>query len=157
MKLVVILFAVLLLIAVGGKFALDYSQGKTTIPFFASSSKVTINNKSYKVTIAKTDKEKEIGLSDKKSLPADEGLLFEFTDPSYYTFWMKNMKFPIDIIFIKDNKVVTVFHNVQTPKSPEENLTLYRPEEPANKVLEIMAGEAKKNNIKKGDTVTFSK
>lgn len=157
MKLVILLFAILLLIAVGGKFALDYTQGKTTIPWLVSSSKVTVNNKSYKVTIAQTEKEKEVGLSGKKSLPADEGLLFEFDSLNYYTFWMKDMKFAIDIIFIKDNKVVTVFHEVPAPKSPNESLPLYRPEEPANKVLELAAGEAKKSNIKKGDTITISK
>jgi uncharacterized membrane protein (UPF0127 family) len=68
---------------------------------------------------------------------------------------MKNMKFPIDIIFIRDNKIVTIHQNVPAPKSPADNLPLYQPSEPADAVLEITAGLSQKNGFTKGDTITF--
>jgi uncharacterized membrane protein (UPF0127 family) len=64
---------------------------------------------------------------------------------------MKNMKFPIDIIFIQNNKIVDVFQNV--PVSTNDNLPVYTTKTKANKVLEINASLAKKYNIKIGTEV----
>lgn len=153
LKIIVALFILLLVVIFGGKFALDYMAGKASIPFVGSSSKATINGHTFKLYLAKTDKEKAEGLSVRKSMPQDYGMLFTFETADYYTFWMKNMKFPIDILFIKGNKVVTVFSNVPAPKSSDESLLLYKPDEVADKVLELNAGVSNKYNIKKGDTV----
>lgn len=158
MKLIIGLFILLLVIAVGGKFVLDSYQGKgVSIPFVSTSSTANINNQTFKLYLTKEEKEKQIGLSGRNNMPQDYGMLFEFTNADYHAFWMRNMKFPIDIIFIRDNKIITVFHNVPPPKSEDENLVLYQPDEPSNKVLEINAGLAKKYNIKRGDTITISK
>ncbi len=120
---------------------------------FTKTASATINKQTFSILVAKTSKEKQIGLSEKKSLPQNEGMLFPFEKPEFYSFWMKNMKFPIDIIFINKNHIVTVYQNVQPPKSKDENLIIYKPEEPVNTVLEINAGLSKKYNIKKGDEV----
>ncbi len=115
------------------------------------SSKVVINNHTFHVTVAKTSEEQQRGLSGLNSLPSDQGMLFLFDKPDYYSFWMKNMKFPIDIIFIKDDKVVSIVENAK-PQS-DTNPPIYQPEAPINRVLEINAGLSKKYNIKKGDRV----
>lgn len=120
---------------------------------FTKTPTATINKKTFSLLVAKKEKELEIGLSEKKSLPQDEGMLFVFEKTAYYSFWMKNMQFPIDIIFIKDNRVVNVYQDVQPPKSKDENLPIFKPEEPADRVLEINAGLSKKYGIKKGDEV----
>lgn len=128
--------------------------------FFTSKSQeptqVTINNEKFHVEIAKTDKEKQIGLSNKEVLGANEGMLFLFDKPDYYSFWMKEMKFPIDIIFINGNKVTTIFSNALPPSGSEGNLTIYQPKEKSDKVLEVNAGLAKELNLKEGSSIDIN-
>lgn len=151
MKLIVGLFTVLIAIII----AVAISQGYLNP--FGKNATVTIGKQTFKTTIATSDKDKQIGLSNKTTLPQDGGMLFTFTKPDYYAFWMKEMKFPIDIIFIKDSKIVTIFPNVPVPASADENPPIYKPEEPADTVLEINAGLSQKNNFQKGDAVTIKK
>ncbi len=115
-----------------------------------------INNYSFKLYIAKTPKDQEIGLSKYKNLAKDMGMLFPFEKPDYYSFWMKQMKFPIDIIYIKDGKIVTIYESVKPPKSENESLLIYKPKEPSNMVLEINAGLSGKYNLKEGDKVNLN-
>ena len=154
MKTVFALFILLAIVVVGGKYGLNYLNNKT-LPF-GKTPTATINNQTFNVYIAKTPKEKETGLSNKESLPEKYGMFFQFDTPDYYTFWMKKMRFPLDIIFIKNNKVVTVYTNVPYPKSETDNLPVYTPDEPVNAVLELNAGISDKYNIKKGDGIKLS-
>ena len=80
-------------------------------------------------------------------------MLFPFEKADYYSFWMKNMKFPIDIIYINKNHIVTIHQNIKPPKTKEESLPIYKPEDPSDTVLEINAGLSEKYKFKKGDTV----
>ena len=153
MKLIVGLFTVLIAIII----AVAISQGYFNANPFAPKATVAIGKQTYKTTIATSDKDKQIGLSGKTTLSQDEGMLFSFEKPDYYAFWMKEMKFPIDIIFIKDSKIVTIFPSVPVPTSKDENPPVYKPEEPADAVLEINAGLSQKNNFKKGDVDTIKK
>jgi len=117
-------------------------------------SKVTIDNQTFSVALAKTTVEQQQGLSGKNSLPQDQGMLFVFKTPGKYAFWMKGMKFPLDIIFIKDTRIVTIFHNVPAPSDPKAtNLPVYVPTQPANYALEINAGKAKNYDFQNGDDV----
>jgi uncharacterized membrane protein (UPF0127 family) len=67
---------------------------------------------------------------------------------------MKNMKFPIDIIFINNDQIVTIQNEAQVIKG-QENPTIYSSTGPADKVLEIQAGLSKKYNFKAGDRVKY--
>jgi len=117
-------------------------------------SKVTIDNQTFSVELAKTTAQQQQGLSGRKSLPQDQGMLFVFTTPGLTPFWMKDMKFPLDMIFIKDDKIVTVFRNVPVPaNSKATNLPVYVPTKPANYVLELNAGQASKFDFQNGDDV----
>lgn len=118
------------------------------------STKVIVVDQTFRVMVAKTDKEKQIGLSNKKQIAKDQGMLFIFNNSDYYSFWMKNMEFPIDIIYINGNKVTTVVDSAKVPNT-NTNLTIYQPQDKSDKVLEINAGLANKYNIKKGSTVTI--
>lgn len=113
----------------------------------------TINGHSINLLLAKTQKDRALGLSDRDSISEDTGMLFIFSQPDYYSFWMRHMKFPLDIIYINNNKVVTVLENVKNPPYTTENPPIYRPTAPADKVLEVNAGVAKKDTIKVGDTI----
>ena len=120
--------------------------------------KVTIGDKDIFVDIAQTDQEKSRGLSEKKSLAENEGMLFIFQVKSTPSFWMKEMLIPIDIIWIADNKVLDIHKNIPAPKTetPISNLPLYTPQKPINFVLEVNAGFVDKNGIDIGDNVIFS-
>lgn len=122
---------------------------------FGNRATATIRNQTYSIDVVKTPKEQQIGLSEKSSISANYGMYFPFEKADYYAFWMKNMKLPIDIIFIRDNKIVTIHDSVPAPTSDSNNLPLYQPDEPADAVLEITAGLSKKYGFAKGDTITF--
>ena len=147
MKKFLALFTILLLIVTIVLTAQNHFKTRSKTPT------ATIHNHTFKLELAKTQKEKEIGLSAKKTLEKDFGMLFPFEKPSYYSFWMKSMKFPIDIIFINNDRIVTIYKNVSPPKNPSEGLQTFAPKEPADTVLEINAGLSEKYNFKEGDIV----
>jgi uncharacterized protein len=114
------------------------------------SSEATINGQTFKVEVAEDEKEKQIGLSEKEELSEDRGMVFLFDRPDRYSFWMKNMKFPIDIIYINGDRVTTIIHDARPGQDD-----IFQPDEPSDKVLEVKAGQSKKLNIQKGSKVTF--
>jgi hypothetical protein len=116
--------------------------------------KVTIDKQVFSSEVATTSAQQQQGLSDRKSLAQDHGMLFTFSTAQRYPFWMKDMEFPLDILFINNNKIVTIFQNIPVPQQGKTNLPVYVPSAPANQVLEINAGLAKKYDFQKGDTVT---
>lgn len=119
-------------------------------------SKVTINNHTFSVEIATSSAQQQQGLSGRNSLPQDQGMLFVFKKADRYAFWMKGMKFPLDIIFIRNNKIVTIQQNVPVAKDANDtNLPVYTPSAPSDNALEINAGLAKKYQFKNGDAVTI--
>lgn len=151
--------ATVLVILLGIFVFINISGGNLTSffkPLFTNTGKVTINQQTFNVSQAKTEKEKEIGLSGKDSIGDNQGMIFLFDKPDYYGFWMKNMKFSIDIIYVAKKKIVTIFSNVPYPKDPTQQLTIYTPTQPADTVIELKAGAVKKNNIHVGDTVNIS-
>lgn len=117
------------------------------------STKVLVNGQTVSVMVAKTDKEKQVGLSGRDKIGENQGMLFVFDKPNYYSFWMKEMKFPIDIIYINGNKITTIVENAKPPLSSNDNLAIYQPSEKSDKVLELNAGSADKLKIKKGTIV----
>lgn len=152
MKMVLFLFILLVIVVVGGKYAIDY-VGKNGLNL-GKQTTVTVNNKVFSVKVAKTEEDRQIGLSKTNSLASSSGMLFIFDTPGLYTFWMKDMKFPIDILFINGNKITDIFENVPIP-ADASNLQTYVPTEPADKVLELPAGTVSSAQIKKGDSVTI--
>lgn len=117
-----------------------------------------IDGKKFDLLLATTEDQKIKGLTIKDKIDINQGMLFIFQEKNYPPFWMKNMKFPIDIIFINDDKIVDIVENATPPKNPNDisSIPIYRPKEKANYVLEINAGLSKKYNFKIGDKVTFS-
>ena len=111
--------------------------------------KDTSNKHFFNVQLAKTEKEREIGLMGVKKLSLDSGMLFEYPEDSYPSIWMKNTLIPLDAIFINQQaRVVHIEHNMQ-PKSLESR----KSDKICKYVLEINGGSAKKMKIKEGDLI----
>jgi len=119
----------------------------------AASSMVTIGTHTYPVEIASTFEQKVHGLAGRDSLTTGHGMLFPFGSKSRLSFTMKGMRFPLDIIWIADGKIVDVSRNL----APDTGLVAmaYRPVEPADTVLELAAGTADRDGLKIGDTITI--
>ena len=128
--------------------------GLLIITFIMSkqATQVSINDKSFNVKIAKSEKDRQIGLSKTEQIAENQGMLFIFDKADFHSFWMKEMKFPIDIIYINGDKVTTVIENAK-PGITDADLEIYQPDEASDKVLEVNAGIAKKYNIKKGTLI----
>jgi hypothetical protein len=112
-----------------------------------------IDGQKFYVDVAKTDSQKEKGLSIYKNIEENQGMIFPFSKTDYYTFWMKDMKFPIDIIYIRNNAIVDIFKDAQPPKSPNDFLPTYTTKSQADTVLEINAGLSQKYKFKIGNRV----
>ena len=99
--------------------------------------------------------EREKGLMFRESLAEDRGMLFIFEEEGLYSFWMKNMRFPLDIIWLDLNKkIVEIKENVLPCSESCETLS---PENKARYVLEVNAGFTRRNKIKVGESVRFQR
>jgi uncharacterized membrane protein (UPF0127 family) len=116
---------------------------------------VTLNGLVLVADIAATDEQRTNGLSVKDRLDENEAMLFVFDYEALHTFWMKNMKFPIDIIWIDSDKtVVYIEHNVE-PCSSDIFCPVFRPDHDSLYVLETIGGFAERHDIVKGTIVEF--
>lgn len=115
---------------------------------------VKIGDAVFNVELATSTLEQARGLSFRDSLGADQGMLFIFSRPSVQRFWMKDMNFPIDIIWIGSGKVLGFAENA-APESKEQlwKMKIYKSPDLTDKVLEVNAGMVQKYNIKVGDAV----
>ena len=118
--------------------------------FSNSADYVHINNCKFKVEIADTSQERFLGLGKREKICQSCGMLFEFPEKGKYLFCMRDMKFPLDIIWISDHNAVSVIKDVPCNFKGEIN-----PHISADKVLELNAGTAEKCGIKKGDKISY--
>lgn len=105
-----------------------------------------------RVDIADTVGKRQQGLSGRENLPRDQGMLFTFDAPLKYSFWMKDMRFPLDFIWIREGRVVDITENVPYPIGNSPPATV-QPQEPATAVLEVNADFTERHSIKIGDAV----
>jgi uncharacterized membrane protein (UPF0127 family) len=141
-----ILICSLLLLAVSCVNQTNPAKNYYNTPVFVSGKKI-------QVEVADTDFKRVQGLSGRKKLKNDQGMLFVFETPGIYSFWMQDMKFDLDLIWVKDKKIIGITANVPHPLSSNINLPLYSPPEPIDAVLEVNAGWSKKNGINVGDKI----
>ena len=116
---------------------------------------VIINGLVLKVEIASTSQQQTLGLGKRESLAGDSGMLFTYPDYGTRRFWMKDMKFPIDILWIKDNTIIGIDANVPAPLEGQQSLPVYTSPQEVNYVLEVNAGWAEENKVQIGDKVTL--
>ena len=115
---------------------------------------VTVNGVPLVADLAITGDQRTKGLAVKDSLAENESMLFYFPKANEYAFWMKDMKFPIDIIWLDtDRKVIHIEHSLEPCYS--DACPLYKPEGKTQYVLETVAGFAQKYDVIEGTVVEF--
>lgn len=111
---------------------------------------VIINDQIIYLNIAQTTQEKTKGLSEQKALSDNQAMIFLFDKAGRYSFWMKDMLFNLDFVFIKGNQVVDTISNVPYPKKGETPLAVNSRAD-FDKVIEINEGSIEKLGLKIGD------
>ena len=106
------------------------------------------------VEVADTLKKRSLGLGKRTSLNKGWGMLFVFEKRKTHRFWMKDMQFPLDIIWLDNHRIVHVIHNAKPSNSRDETEVMTSPV-PVNFVLEIAAGRAAKLRLKTGQRMKF--
>jgi uncharacterized membrane protein (UPF0127 family) len=120
--------------------------------------KVTVNGFEVRADIALTGEQQGKGLDIKNNLTENQGMFFVFQQPDRYGFWMKGMKFPIDIIWLDRNGTVThIEHSLKPCPPANSNLVCptYFPEKDSLYVLETVPGFSMKHNVRLGTHVSF--
>lgn len=113
---------------------------------------IKIGDTEVRVEISDDLGEQVQGLSGRDSLCPDCGILFIYEKPQIQNFWMKDMKFPLDILFIRRGKVVETRENIPNPRESEDPVKIQSSEQ-ADMVLEVNAGLVQLREIKIGDTI----
>ena len=116
---------------------------------------IIIGNFKVFVDIALTDKQQQDGLSVKNFMKETEGMLFFLGEPTKASFWMKNMHFPIDIIWLDENLSIVHIENALPPCISPFYCPSYTPLKESLYVLETISGFSNKHNIKIGDKIDF--
>jgi hypothetical protein len=131
---------------------------------------IKIAGQNIKVELVISEKAQTKGLSEREKLEENTGMLFVFENPNKYSFWMKDMKFPIDIIWLapleggnrEEVKVVYIKKDARPESYPET----FEPEDVPTQfgiptsvgtkyVLEVLSGFSEKNNLKVGEKEIF--
>ncbi len=108
------------------------------------------------VDVVETPMLRARGLSGRPGLAPEEGMLFLFETARIQSFWMKDMRFPIDILWIRDGRIVGISPNVPVPRTPTE-LPQYPSPVPCDVVLEVRAGAAHRWGLLLGDAVRIER
>jgi len=128
----------------------------TALPACARGPSVELKGQRFSIEIADNDAAREHGLMDRESMPQDHGMLFVFQDDAPRAFWMKNCKFPQDMLFFDaDRRLVSVQHDV--PACTADPCPPYSSGAPARYVLELNAGQARKLGLAPGDEMQIQR
>jgi uncharacterized protein len=115
------------------------------------STRIIVGEQAVVVEVVDSDEKRIKGLSGKESLEPNQGMFFIFEKSDYYSIWMKDMNFSIDILWINENKEVV---HIEEDISPKTYPKLFTPRQKALYILEVTAGFVKKGGIQVGDQIT---
>lgn len=139
------------LVAGGILFAYLFNSGESAVDQFRL---IEVGSAQLEVEIADTPSKWVKGLSSREGLVENRGMLFVFPKAEKRQFWMKGMKFPIDILWIRSDVVVGFEENIPPPADGEDPAIVVSPEL-VDRVLEVSAGLIQKLDVEVGDEVTF--
>jgi uncharacterized protein len=106
------------------------------------------------VELADTPEKRARGLMFREHLANDRGMLFLFEEPGQWTFWMKNTKVPLDILWLgPDKRIADIAENV--PGCVQEPCLQYQPSTAALYALEVPAGSVKRHKLSRGKQLIF--
>ena len=120
---------------------------------------VSVDGVTFEVEVVMAPADRVRGLSGRDHLPPMKGMLFVPESRSMEVIWMKEMRFPLDLIWIGGNCTVvdtTLNAAVPAPDTPDADLPFYVPAAAAAYVLEVNAGEVRSMGVETGDEVSFS-
>lgn len=117
------------------------------------SAKVAVGGQVIQLEVAKTPDQQAMGLMFRTELAPDRGMLFPFNPPRPVGFWMKNTLIELDMVFLRNGKVVAVASNV--PPCKADPCPAYGPEASIDQVIELRGGRAKELGIKAGDRLAI--
>ena len=144
-------FFILSLIGFAGTSIIPLKEGENTI-FKTPLKTISLGSAVIEVAIADNQETRRKGLSYLSSLPSKTGLLFVFSESDTHGIWMKDMQFPIDIIWMDEElRVVDIHQNI----SPDTYPTSFHPKVPARFALEVEAGFSSEYDIRIGSVCTF--
>lgn len=122
----------------------------------ATGPSVDLKGQRFDIEIADTEPARERGLMFRDNMPSDHGMLFLFDDLAPRTFWMKNCRMPLDILYF-DEKYKLVSVQQRVPACRSEPCPVYPSEGAAKYVLELNAGTADKLGVKPGDALKVAR
>jgi uncharacterized membrane protein (UPF0127 family) len=125
------------------------SAAPAVIPLSLPSGKV------IRVEVMVSEQDREMGLMFRPSLPGDKGLLFVFPRSDFYGFWMKNCRFPIDMVWLDEAKQVVHLAEA-VPPCRSDPCPTYQPLRRARYVIELNAGQARRERATVGASVSFA-
>ncbi|MBI2597056.1 DUF192 domain-containing protein [Candidatus Daviesbacteria bacterium] len=161
-KFIIQLVLLLLVIAAALVFYQAESSNKTIdIPFFPQAAKyanLKIGVTQVKVELIDTPSKRSKGLGGRSSLPENEGMLFIFDKADRHPFWMKGLSFPLDFVWIRENRIVDILTNIQPQPAdiPDSSLPVYSANIAVDKVLELNSGAVQRLDIKIGDIIQLT-
>lgn len=113
---------------------------------------LSVNGHTFRISIAESDEDKIRGLSGTARLDPQSGMLFAFNNNDRHGIWMKDMNYPIDIIWLDSDKKIV---DIQTNIHPDTYPKVFKPRADARYVLELAAGETRKYEIQQGQAADF--
>lgn len=121
--------------------------------------KFKISGRQIMVEVVREKQDMVQGLSGRDRLEENQGMLFDYGNGAGVVpeFWMKDMKFSLDLVWIKDKKISGITRNVPVPKPESGQLPLYYPPGQVDQVLEVNAGWTDRNEVKPGDEAVLIK
>lgn len=114
---------------------------------------VKIKDKEFTLALAQSEERKEIGLSYLESMPSDHGMAFIYKTADIYPFWMKDMNFDLDFIWVRNGKIVEVTPYVSS--KPIDQFKITKPYTAVDTVIELNVGQIEANQLGVGDTVSM--
>ncbi len=136
-----------------GSRELEREEGREIIGNDGAKKGSFIGDAHIEIEFAMTAAAKAKGLGGRNPINASEGMLFVYDVPGYYSFWMKDMRFPIDILWLNSEmRVIDITENV----SPDTFPQVFTSRLPAQYVLEVVAGFVEQNNIKTESPLAIS-
>jgi uncharacterized protein len=109
------------------------------------------NGTKIKLEVAQTQQQQMMGLMYRPALPDDQGMLFPFSPPQNIGFWMKNVPVALDMVFIRNGKILYIAPKV--PPCADDPCPSYGPGKDFDQVIELRSGRAAELGLKAGDTV----
>jgi uncharacterized membrane protein (UPF0127 family) len=115
--------------------------------------KAVMGNETIELEVTRTPQQQQMGLMYRSSLPKNRGMLFSFNPPTPTRFWMKNTIIPLDMIFLRNGRIIAIFSDV--PPCSADPCQSYGPASEIDQVIELAGGRAEELGLKVGDKIAI--